>query len=138
MLLPHDRATDPFEGACPFHGDCWEGLAAGPALEARWGQPGPALPETHEAWDLEAHYIALGLVNLICSLSPERLILGGGVMEQAHLFPRIRSLVQTLLDGYIRHPAILQHIDDYIVPPHLGNRAGMLGALALAQDVATP
>jgi len=134
MLLPHDRDADPFEGVCPFHGDCWEGLAAGPALEARWGQPGHTLPETHEAWDLEAHYIALGLVNLICALSPERLILGGGVMQQAHLFPRVRTRVQALLNGYVQDPALTKTIDDYIVPPQLGPQAGMLGAIALALE----
>ncbi|MEO0557311.1 MAG: ROK family protein [Bacteroidota bacterium] len=126
---------DTFEGICPFHGDCWEGLASGPAIKARWGRAGDDLPEDHDAWPMEAHTLALGLVNLILTLSPQRLILGGGVMQQAHLFPLIREAVQSLLGGYVQIPAITDAIDQMIVPPALGNRAGILGALALAKDV---
>jgi fructokinase len=133
IRLPHDRGADPFAGSCPFHGDCLEGLAAGPALEARWGRPATELPPDHPAWELEAHYLALALVNLICTLSPQRIILGGGVMEQTQLFPWIRAQVQTLLAQYIRAEALLAAIDRYIVPPGLGNRSGVLGAIALAQ-----
>jgi len=131
--IPHDLNRDPFAGVCPFHGDCFEGLATGPAIEARWGQRGETLPPDHPAWELEAHYIALGVVNLVCTLSPQRVILGGGVMQQAHLFPLIRSKVQQLLNGYLKAPAILERIDEYIVPPGLGHRAGVKGAIALAQ-----
>ena len=126
---------DPFAGVCPFHGDCLEGLATGPAIEARWGQRGETLPPDHPAWELEAHYIALGVVNLVCILSPQRVILGGGVMQQAHLFPMIRSEVQQLLNGYVKAEAILERIDEFIVPPGLGSRAGVKGAIALAQAV---
>ena len=133
IRLPHDRGADPFAGSCPFHGDCLEGLAAGPALEARWGRPARELPPDHPAWELEAHYLALALVNFICTLSPQRIILGGGVMEQTQLFPRIRAKVQTLLAQYIRAEAVLAAIDRYIVPPGLGNRSGVLGAIALGQ-----
>lgn len=133
IRLPHDFARDPFPGACPYHGDCFEGLAAGPAIEQRWGRRGEALPSDHPAWELEAHYIALALVNYICVLSPQRLILGGGVMEQAQLFPLIRRKVIELLNGYIQSPAILERIEEYIVPPGLGKRAGVLGALAFAE-----
>ncbi len=133
LRLPHDFARDPFPGACPYHGDCFEGLAAGPAIEQRWGCRGEALPSDHPAWELEAHYIALALVNYICVLSPQRLILGGGVMEQAQLFPLIRRQVIELLNGYIQSPAILERIEEYIVPPGLGKRAGVLGALAFAE-----
>jgi fructokinase len=135
MRLPHDRQRDPFDGACPFHGDCFEGLACGPALAARWGRPAETLPPDHPAWPLQAHYLALALVNLICTFSPQRLILGGGVMDQPALFPLVRAEVQALLNGYVRAPAILDTIDSYIVPPGLGARAGILGALALAQDL---
>ncbi|MBN2003353.1 MAG: ROK family protein [Anaerolineae bacterium] len=135
IRIPHDLAADPFPGSCPYHGDCFEGLASGPALEARWGQSARTLPLDHPAWDLEAHYIALALVNVIPVLCPQRVILGGGVMEQQHLFPMIRQEVQSLLGGYLRVPAILTEIDTYIVPPSLGNRAGVLGALALAEGV---
>ncbi|MFO7741714.1 MAG: ROK family protein [Anaerolineae bacterium] len=130
--IPHDRDRDPFDGTCPFHGDCLEGLASGPAIEARWGQRGENLPDDHSAWPLEAHYLALGLVSVICILSPERIILGGGVMKRSLLFPMIRSEVQDLLSGYIRAREITQDIDTYIVPPALGARAGVLGAVALA------
>ncbi len=135
MRLPHDQQRDPFPGACPFHGDCFEGLASGPALAARWGRPAETLPPEHPAWPLQAHYLALALVNLICTFSPQRIVLGGGVMEQPALFPLVRAEVQALLNGYVRAPAILDTIDSYIVPPGLGGRAGILGALALAQDL---
>jgi fructokinase len=133
LRLPHDRAADPFPGACPFHGDCLEGLASGPALLARWGVPGHTLPPDHAAWPLEARYLALALVNFICTLSPQRIVVGGGVMDQGHLFPLVRREVQALLNDYVRAPEILEHMDEYVVPPGLGGRAGMLGALALAE-----
>lgn len=136
VRIPHDWEADPYPGCCLYHGDCLEGLAAGPALEGRWRQPGEALPPGHPAWELEAHYLALGLVNFILPLSPERIIMGGGVMEQGHLFPLIRSKVQKLLNGYLQVPMILDDINEYIVPPGLGNRSGVLGAIALADQVA--
>jgi fructokinase len=134
IRIPHDLERDPFPGSCPFHGDCFEGLANGPAIQKRWGQRGDQLPVDHPAWELEAHYVALWLVNLICTLSPQRIIMGGGVMEQLQLFPMLRREVQTLLAGYVQHVNILEDIDEYIVPPGLGNRSGMLGAIALAMQ----
>ena len=136
IRIPHDRERDPYAGACPYHGDCLEGLATGLALEARWGQRGETLPADHPAWELEAGYLALGLVSIICILSPERIIMGGGVMEQRQLFPLVRGRVRELLNGYLQAPAIMDRIDEYIVPPGLGNRAGVLGAIALAQQAA--
>jgi fructokinase len=133
MRLPHDTATDSYPGRCPYHRDCLEGLAAGPAMEARWGMPAEALLADHPAWALEAHYLALALVNLICTLSPQRIILGGGVMKQETLFPMIRENVLALLNDYVQSAALLEEIDAYIVPPGLGDRAGVLGAVALAQ-----
>ena len=135
IRVPHDLAADTYPGGCPFHGDCLEGLVCGPALEARWGRRAETLPPEHPAWDLESHYIALGLVTWICTISPRRLILGGGVMRQAHLFPRIRAKVLALLNGYIQSPEILERIEEYIVPPALGNDAGVVGAIALAAMV---
>ncbi len=132
IRLPHDWAQDPFPGFCPYHGDCFEGLAAGPALERRWGRRAETLPAEHPAWALEAYYIALGLMNYIVTLSPQRIILGGGVMQQAQLFPLVRREVLTLLNGYVQSPVILEQSDSYIVPPVLGGRAGVLGAFALA------
>jgi fructokinase len=134
ILIPHDRDVDPYPGFCPFHGDCLEGLAAGPAIKDRWGQRGEALPAGHPAWPLEARYLALGLVNFICTFSPQRIILGGGVMQQSHLFPLIRREVQERLNGYLKAPAILDQIETYIVPPGLGRRSGVLGAIALARQ----
>jgi len=127
--IPHDRAADPFAGACPHHGDCWEGLAAAPALAARWGVPPESLPDDHPAWELEARYLALGLVNVILTLSPERVVLGGGVLARAGLLERVRSNVRTLINGYVRSADI--------VAPALGDRSGILGALALAAGAAT-
>jgi fructokinase len=133
MRIPHDLSADPFPGHCPFHRDCLEGLASGPAIEARWGRPARELPPDHPAWGLEAEYLAAMAVNLTTVLSPQRIVLGGGVMEQPQLFPRVRRRVRELLAGYLRSPAILEEIDRYIVPPGLGGRAGVLGALALAR-----
>ena len=124
ILVPHDRERDPFAGNCPYHGDCLEGLASGPAIEARWGQPAHRLPDGHAAWDLEAEYLALGIVNWACTLSPQRVIMGGGVMQRQQLFPKVRSRVAELVKGYLEPPEI--------VPALLGRRAGVLGALVLA------
>jgi len=134
MLLPHDFQRDPYPGRCPYHSDCFEGLACGPAIEERWGQKAITLPADHPAWELEAEYLALGLVNLITSISPQRVILGGGVMQQPQIFSLLRNKVQRLLNGYVQSPAILVGIDGYIVPPALGSRAGVLGAIALAEN----
>ncbi len=133
IRLVHDRQADPFPGACPYHGDCFEGLANGPSIEQRWGTRGENLTPDHPAWALEARYIALALADYVCILSPQRIILGGGVMKQAQLFPIIREQVQQLLNGYVQSPEILQRIDQYIVPPALRDQAGVLGAIALAQ-----
>ncbi len=136
IRLPRDSSLDPFPGICPYHGDCLEGLACGPALRARWGQPAETLPDDHPAWNLQAHYLALALNNFICTLSPQRIILGGGVMSQPAMFPLLRAKVQALLNGYVQHPALLSEIESYIVAPALGNQAGVLGAIALAEQAA--
>lgn len=131
IRLPRDPAGDKFAGVCPYHGDCFEGLASGPAMAARWGQPAETLPFDHPAWELEAHYLALALHNFICTLSPQRIVVGGGVMGQAGLLPLVRQKVVASLNGYVQMPAITEQIDDYIVAPGLGNQAGVLGAMAL-------
>jgi fructokinase len=130
IRVPHDRARDPFAGNCPYHGDCLEGLAAGPAIEERWGHAGRLLPDGHAAWDLEAEYLALGIVSWTCTLSPEAILLGGGVMLREELFPKIRMRVAELLNGYLEPPKI--------VAPKLGTRAGVLGAIALAAGARLP
>jgi fructokinase len=134
VRVPHDAEADPFAGACPFHRDCLEGLASGPAMQARWGRPAESLPDDHPAWALEARYLALALNNFICALSPRRIILGGGVMERRTLFPLIHREVQALLNGYVQAAEVSGEVVRYVVPPHLGARAGVLGALALAGE----
>jgi len=134
IRIPHDWKLDPYAGHCPFHGDCFEGLASGPAMAKRWKRPAEKLPADHPAWALEAHYLALALVNLICTLSPERIILGGGVISNDRLLPMVRAGVQQLLNNYVQSPALLVSIDEYIVAPGLGNRSGVLGAIALAEQ----
>jgi fructokinase len=137
LRLPRDHATDPFPGICPYHGDCLEGLASGPAMARRWGTPPEALPPDHPAWELEAEYLALGVVAVVAILSPARIAVGGGVMAQEHLLPRVRARVAARWAGYLRLPAMLAGIDEYIVAPALGDRAGVLGAIAMAADAAT-
>lgn len=131
--VPHDRAQDPFPGVCPAHGNCLEGLASGPAIEQRWGVAGHELPPDHRAWALEAEYLARGVSTWIYTLSPERIVLGGGVMEQRHLFSLTRKRVRELLNGYLSAPEVADRIDGYIVPAGLGSEAGVVGAIALAQ-----
>jgi fructokinase len=134
LRLPHDLSRDPFPGCCPFHGDCLEGLACGPAIAARWRKPASELGTGHEAWALEAHYLALGLVNLTLTLSPRRILIGGGVMQQAHLFDLVRAEFAQLMNGYIKRPEVIEELESYIAPPGLKGRAGILGALVLAEQ----
>jgi fructokinase len=136
LLVPHDWARDPFEGTCPFHGDCWEGLASGYALERRSGQPGESLPFDHPAWALEARYLGMGVADLIYCLSPRLIIMGGGVMRHPQLMEHVREEVRATIRGYLRSEALAQGLDQLIVPPRLGTRSGALGALALAEQVA--
>jgi fructokinase len=132
--LPHDRERDPYEGWCPFHKDCFEGLASGPALEKRWGQKAETLPPDHPAWELEAHYIALALQSYIATLSPQRIIIGGGVGGREDLLPLGSQECAGIFERL--YPVNGDHgkIEEYIVPPGLGNRSGMLGAIALAKE----
>lgn len=130
-VLTRRHPDDHFAGVCPYHGDCLEGMAAGPAIEARWGQKGHELPVDHKAWEIEAFYIAQSITGAILLNSPQKIILGGGVMQQSQLFPLIRQAVLQNLNGYVSSSVILEHIDDYIVSPGLGQQAGLCGALAL-------
>lgn len=139
LLVPR-RDGDDLVGVCPYHPDCMESLASGPALAARIGRPAQDLPPDHPVWDLEAFYLAWGVKAISDVISPQRIVMGGGVMEQQHLFPRIHRHFQALHNGYLRHPMILDAIETYIVPPGLGDRAGVLGAIELARlaaDAAT-
>ncbi len=132
--MPQDKRLDPFAGCCPFHGNCLEGLASGTAIAARWGKTAEQLMPEHPAWELEAEYLATAIVTWTLTLAPQRIILGGGVMHQQHLFARIREQVRAKLDNYWAVPDVLENMDDYIVAPQLGDRAGMMGAIALAQQ----
>ncbi|MFT3864530.1 MAG: ROK family protein [Solirubrobacterales bacterium] len=134
VRVPHDRARDPFEGSCPFHGDCLEGLASGTAMRERWGVPAEELTDP-EAWDLEAEYLALGLSNLALVVSAERIVLGGGVGRVPGLVPRVRTRLREVLAGYIDRPQLGEEIDAYLVPPGLGERSALVGAIHLAGQV---
>ena len=134
MLLRPDPRDPAPRGFCPYHDGCVEGMACGTAIEKRWGRSAKELPEDHVAWDVEAEYLAQLCVNTILILSPKRIVLGGGVMHQLHLFPRIRRLTLEKLNGYVAHPAVLERIDSYIVPPVLGDNAGAAGSLLLALE----
>lgn len=126
MRIPHDRDRDPFDGVCPYHGDCWEGLASGRAIEARWGRAAVELDGDEAVWALQAHYLALGLVCVICVLSPERIILGGGVMKEPGLLALVHREVNALMNGYLEAAAS-------ITLAELAPRSGVLGAIALAE-----
>lgn len=134
-IMVKRHKNDTYEGKCPYHKDCLEGLAAGPAIEARWGKKGNELSQNHEAWELEAYYIAQALVNFILILSPEKIIMGGGVMKQEWLFALVRNEVKKQLNGYINKKEILEDIESYIVPPKLGDNAGLCGAIALGLEI---
>lgn len=124
---------DHYDGHCPYHGSCFEGMASGPAIEARWGQKAMDLRNEPKVWALEAYYIAQACTTLIMTLSPEMIILGGGVMHQTQLFPLIREKVRAMVNGYIA-TAALKDLDHYIVPASLHDDQGILGALQLAMD----
>lgn len=138
MRLPHDRARDPFAGTCARHGDCWEGLAGGPAIAARWGADPRELPDDHPAWELEAEYIALGIHAIVSVASPHLVIAGGGVLERAGLLASIRRKLVALNAGYLDNPLLGDAVDRYLVAPSLGDSAGVLGAIALAARTPRP
>lgn len=139
MGLPR-IAGDDFEGVCPFHGRCWEGLCSGPAIAKRAGMPAEDLPPDHPAWDVTIQYMAHALVNLTCVLSPQRIILGGSVRKAGRLgedrfFARLRGAFRSIMADYIVSPALSEPgIADFIVPPRLGDNAGVCGAIALALE----
>jgi fructokinase len=125
IRMPHDWKRDPYAGDCFAHGDCFEGLASGHAMEMRWGVKAENLADGHPAWELETHYLGMGIASLICALSPEKVIVGGGVMKRAG-FEAVRAAVRAAVNGYLEIPEI--------VPPKLGGNAGVLGAIALAGE----
>jgi fructokinase len=135
MLIRHDFQVDPFEGFCPFHKDCLEGLASGASLAARWHTNPEQLPNNHPAWELEADYLAQMCINLTLTVSPQRIIIGGGVPQHENLLALIRLKFQSLLNSYLVSASLEEKIESYIVPPMLGNRAGIFGTVALASTL---
>ena len=132
LLVPHPDDPNP-RGVCPYHAGCIEGLAAGPAIGARVTGDAKDLPDDHPTFAIEAYYLAQMCVNLIMTLSPERIILGGGVMQRAGLMDKVRSETLRLLNGYIQSPAILEHIDEYIVYPDLFPVSGLVGSFLIGK-----
>jgi fructokinase len=136
LRIPRERDHDSFPGTCLYHGDCWEGLASGPAMAERWETDPKELPDEHPAWEIEADYVALGILSIVMVASPERVIVGGGVMERAPLLGMVRQRLRELVAGYLQTPLLGEEIESYVVTPALGDRAGVLGAIALAQEAA--
>ena len=131
-ILLSKHPEDTFEGICPYHPNCFEGLASGPAIEKRWKKKAIELTNNPKVWELEAYYIAQGLVDYILTLSPHRIVLGGGVMHQEQLFPLIRKEVSALLNGYIK-TSQMENLDQYIVPASLKDNQGIMGCIQLAK-----
>jgi len=129
------RAGDSFAGICAFHGDCVEGLASGPAIEARGGMPASKLPMEHPVWSCVAHDLGQLLHTMVLTTAPQRIFLGGGVLNaQTHLFERVQKELTRSLNHYVEAEELETGIAQYIVPPGLGTMSGPLGALALAVD----
>lgn len=131
-ILLNKHENDSFLGVCPYHPNCFEGLASGPSIEKRWGKKADQLKDNNEVWEMEAYYIAQAIVNYILVLSPHRIVLGGGVMHQEQLFPLIRNKVKELLNGYVKTPE-LENLDDYIVLAALNDNQGIMGCIQLAK-----
>ncbi len=131
-ILITPRSGDEEHCVCPYHKNCLEGLASGPSIEKRWGTKAVNLVDKTEVWELESEYLAQAIMNFILTVSPQRIILGGGVMHQEQLFPLIRKKVQEKMNGYIRTPE-LADMDHYIVPASLNDDQGILGCIRLAE-----
>ena len=132
LLLPAFDG-DTFAGVCPYHGRCLEGIASGPALRARLGRPAQEVGPDDPVWELEAQYLAAGLLSIVEILAPQRIIVGGGVASAPGLLDRVRRQLVRLNNGYIARPELMDGMADYIVPPGLGGRSGVMGALELAR-----
>lgn len=131
-MLVQRAEEDAFEGVCPFHGSCLEGMASGPAIEKRSGKKGEAIEPDDAVWGMVASYIAQAAYNTTLLLSPEKIILGGGVMKQPQILPKVREQFGKLLNGYVKHPPL----NEYLVLPALGDNSGTIGCLALAVEKA--
>ena len=134
-IILRSRDDDKYEGCCPYHKYCFEGLASGTAIKKRWGIPAEKMDVNDKAFDLEAYYIAQGLVNCVMSYSPEKIILGGGVMHNKKMYPLIRKELLKQLAGYIAKDEITKDIDNYVVEPLLNDDQGVIGACELGKRV---
>ncbi|HNX62366.1 MAG TPA: ROK family protein [Candidatus Limiplasma sp.] len=134
-MLLRPRADDPIpHGVCPYHDGCLEGLAAGPAIGARVGGDARDLPDDHPVFSIEADYLAQMCMNLILTVSPRKIILGGGVMQRKALYSMVRARTLELLNGYVHVSAVLEHMEELIVPPELFPVSGLIGAFLLGRD----
>jgi fructokinase len=134
-ILLRRHPEDTYKGRCPYHADCLEGLAAGPAIEERWGEKAFHLSDKEKVWEMEGYYIAQALMQYILILSPKKIILGGGVMNQEHVLTHVYSYLKDLLNGYVSYPEVEDKMNEYIVRPGLGDNAGITGGLLLAEKV---
>ena len=138
-MLIQRHPKDTYEGSCPFHkdsflpGGCLEGYACGPAIQQRWGAPGETLHNRKEVWEMEAYYLGQGVSNLVLLYSPDKIIIGGGVMHQDNLFQMVRDEVKKNLNGYIHSDMVEGNLENYIVPPMLKDHAGLIGAIELGK-----
>jgi len=135
VIMQQDKTKDPFECVCPYHDSCLEGLASGKAVDLRWGVHASELGDDHPAWEIEADYLAQGIMNYVLTVSPEKVIVGGGLMHKDLLYKMVREKVRQKLNGYVNVPAITEDIENYIVSPGLGTKSGICGAIGLAIDV---
>jgi fructokinase len=153
IRIPRDNKDKPgFKGSCKFHKcdlrnnpsfGCWEGLASGASMQQRWGKPPEEILESDKnydrAWNLEANYVAIGTCNLICTLSPQRIILGGGIMNHTNLLEKVQKKVEKLLNKYVTALDSMEKITSYLVRPALVDAksnislSGVLGAIILAK-----
>lgn len=129
-ILVRLHPDETYSGSCPYHGNCLEGIASGPAIEKRYGKSGYELSDQPTVWQMEAYYLAQALMSYTLSLSPERIIIGGGVMKQQQLYPLVRQELKKLLNDYVQLPSL----EEYIVAPGLGDNSGITGALLLAEE----
>ena len=132
-MIVRNHPNDYFKGNCPYHQNCLEGMAAGPAIEKRIGIKGQDLPEDHPFWEIEAFYVAQCIYNTTMMFSPDIIILGGGVMKQVHLQTKIHHEFKKIMNNYVDLPPL----EKYIVFPKLGDQAGIIGCLGLAKKIAS-
>jgi fructokinase len=125
---------DDYAGHCPFHGTCFEGMASGPAIEDRWQARGTDLAERDDVWELEATYLAQALRTFTYVVAPERIVVGGGVMQVPGLIERLRRKLAGQIAGYATSAIRDGNLDRYVVYPELGQDAGLYGAVALAMQ----